>query len=168
MRSWAILLLVPLPALAEPPGLGESLSAAEVAAVDFTVLPDGTGLPEGRGSVAEGEALYGQHCLACHGEGGEGGANDRLAGGVGSIGTDRPLKTVGSYWPYATTVFDYVRRAMPYNAPGTLASDEVYALTAYLLHLNGILDAEAVMDAGSLPAVSMPNREGFVWGIPAD
>lgn len=136
--------------------------------VDFTVLPDGTGLPDGRGNVAQGEVLYRQHCLACHGEGGAGGANDRLTGGVGTIGTDRPVKTVGSYWPYATTLFDYIRRAMPYNSPGTLTNDEIYALTAYLLHVNGIVAADAVIDARLLPAVSMPNREGFVWDVPAD
>ncbi|MDZ7643458.1 MAG: cytochrome c [Woeseiaceae bacterium] len=145
----------------DAPALGEPLAAEEIAAVSFTILPDGSGLPPGSGSVADGEAVYAQHCLACHGAGGEGGPNDRLAGGRGSLDSAAPVKTVGSYWPYATTLFDYLRRAMPYTAPGTLSADELYAVTAYVLHLNGIVGADAVLDAERLPAIEMPNRNGF-------
>jgi mono/diheme cytochrome c family protein len=150
----------------EHPGLGQALSADEVAEIDYVVLADGDGLPTGSGTVGEGETLYREQCVACHGEQGQGGPNDRLVGGVGSIGTDTPVKTVGSYWPYATTLFDYVRRAMPYQTPGSLSADEVYALTAYLLHLNGIVGADARLDAASLPVIEMPNRDGFVWAVP--
>jgi cytochrome c len=139
-----------------------------VAAIDFTVLPDGSGLPPGAGTVVEGRVLYGQQCVDCHGADGEGSLNDRLAGGVGSIGSDQPVKTVGSYWPYATTLFDYIRRAMPYQTPGSLSADDVYALTAYVLHLNGILEEGGRVDAGSLPEVQMPNRDGFVSAVPSD
>jgi cytochrome c len=140
---------------------GAPLSAEEVAAIDITVLADGTGLPPGRGNVQEGAAVYAQHCRACHGPQGRGGPNDPLVGGRSSLAGDEPLKTVGSYWPYATTVFDYVRRAMPYQAPGSLAADEVYAVTAYLLFENGIVEADATLDRRSLPEVVMPNRDGF-------
>ena len=162
-----LLLVLCLPALAiadnESPGLGEELTPAEVAELSFTVLPDGSGLPAGSGSVAEGGRLYAQQCAACHGVSGEEGPNDRLVGGHGSLQSSLPVKTIGSYWPYATTLFDYLRRAMPYTAPGSLDDDEVYAITAYLLHLNGIVDDDAVMDAQTLPRVKMPNRDNFDW-----
>lgn len=145
------------------PGLGVPISEADAAAVDYVVLPDGTGLPDGDGDARRGEALYDQHCIACHGAEGENGINDRLAGGHGTINTDRPVRTVGSYWPYATTVFDYLRRAMPYTDPGSLSENEVYSLTAYLLYINGIVDADARIDAETLPAVKMPNQDNFVW-----
>lgn len=155
-------------ALGQSPGLGQPVSAAELAAIDFTILADGTGLPQGSGSAVQGALLYEQHCLACHGDKGVDGSNDRLAGGHDSLATNRPVKTVGSYWPYATTVFDFIRRAMPYAAPGSLSNDDIYALTAYLLHINGVLTEQAVMDAQSLPQVKMPNRESFVWAVSAD
>lgn len=145
------------------PQLGEVLSDEAVDAIDYVILPDGSGLPPGSGNASVGEALYGQHCIACHGPEGENGINDRLAGGHGTITTELPVRTVGSYWPYATTVFDYIRRAMPYTDPGSLDADEVYALTAYLLYINGIVDAEDRIDAESLPAVRMPNQDSFVW-----
>ncbi len=148
---------------AESPNLGTLASGAEVAAYDLTVMPDGTGLPVGSGSVAQGMRLYAEQCLACHGAEGEGGLNDRLAGGHGSLATRAPVKTIGSFWPYATTLFDYIRRAMPYTEPGSLSSDEIYSLTAYLLYINGVVDDEAVMDARVLPEVVMPNRDNFVW-----
>lgn len=148
---------------AEGPGLGVPPSAATLASAAASIRPDGTGLPPGSGDVSTGERLYRERCLVCHGEKGENGPHDRLAGGQGSLATPRPVKTLGSYWPYATTVFDYVRRAMPYQQPHSLTDDETYAITAYLLHLNGIVPADARLDAHTLPAVRMPNRDGFVW-----
>lgn len=147
----------------EPAGLGEAVDEAMLARVDFVVLPNGDGLPAGSGTAADGKAVYQQHCLACHGAGGADGINDRLAGGHGSLATAQPQKTVGSYWPYATTIFDYVRRAMPYQSPGTLGNDELYAVTAYLLFVNDIIAENDLLDAESLPLVKMPNRDGFVW-----
>ena len=160
----AVLVLVaPISQGQESPGLGRPASDADVVAVDFTIMPDGEGLPDGSGNPTDGAALYAQYCLACHGEGGTDGANDRLVGGHGSLATDRPVKTIGSYWPYATTLFDYIRRAMPYQSPGILSDNQIYALTAYLLYLNDIIDEDATLDAQSLPAVAMPNRDNFEW-----
>ncbi len=155
-------------AVAEGPGLGTPVSDAEADAVDFVVMPDGRGLPAGAGNAHDGLAVYQQACRICHGDGGQGGPNDRLTGGLGSLESDQPVKTIGSYWPYATTVFDYIRKAMPYHQPGTLSADETYALTAYLLAENGVIERDQVLDAGSLPLVQMPNRNGFVWAWPAD
>jgi cytochrome c len=149
-------------AQAEPLAIGTPPDPALLRAWDIDVSPDGAGLPEGHGSVADGRKVYGEKCAVCHGAQGEGGPMDRLAGGQGSLANAKPVKTIGSFWPYATTVFDYVRRAMPFNAPQTLSNDEVYAVTAYVLHLNGIVGADAVLDAATLPAVRMPNRDGFV------
>ena len=165
-RRFSILCaLLSVPAMAqESPGLGEPVDAETIAAIDYTVMPDGEGLPPGSGSANEGRAVFNQHCIACHGQSGEGTLNDRLAGGHGTISTDNPVKTVGSYWPYATIVFDYVRRAMPFQSPGVLTNDELYAVTAYVLYLNEIVAEDQVLDADSLPAVAMPNRDGFVWG----
>ncbi len=146
----------------ESPGLGESVLANDLNALDVTVEPDGAGLPYGSGSAIEGAMVYQNHCFACHGKNGEDGINDRLAGGHGSLTTARPVKTLGSFWPYATTIFDYVRRAMPFQAPGTLSNDELYAVTAYLLFINDVIDENQMMNAESLPAVSMPNRDNFV------
>lgn len=143
------------------PGLGTPVDADAIATADLTVMPDGSGLPPGSGDPAAGARVYASHCQACHGADGGGRPNDALAGGRGSLTGDAPRKTIGSYWPYATTVFDYVRRAMPYQQPGSLSDDEVYAVTAYLLHLNGIIGADTVLDAESLPRVRMPNRDGF-------
>jgi hypothetical protein len=163
----SVLLLVAAGASAatDSPALGEPLDPATIA--DLTVLPDGTGLPPGSGTAAAGEALFQQHCAACHGADGGGTLNDRLVGGIGSLAGAAPVKTVGSYWPYATTLFDYLRRAMPYQSPGSLSADELYAVTAYVLFLNGIVAREARLDAGTLPAVAMPNRDGFsrAWPV---
>ncbi len=148
----------------DSPGLGQELTAEELAAVDFTIMPDGDGLPSGSGNAVSGREIYNQNCLACHGENGTGGVNDVLSGGHGSLTGPQPQKTVGSYWPYATTVFDYVRRAMPFQSPGSLSSDELYAVTAYLLFVNDIIAEDAMMSAKSLPQVKMPNRDNFVWG----
>lgn len=151
---------------AESPNLGRPVTPGELAAVELTVLPDGRGLPPGSGDAVRGATLYQERCLACHGARGEDGLNDRLAGGLGSIGTDAPVITVGSFWPYATTLFDYVRRAMPYTAPGSLSADEVYSLSAYILFLNGVVDERQVIDAESLPRVEMPNADKFIWAEP--
>lgn len=141
---------------------GRPATAAEVALWDIDVLPDGTGLPMGSGTAKRGEQVFADTCAACHGDKGEGGIGGRLFGGIGTLASDKPVKTVGSYWPYATTLFDYVRRAMPYSAPGTLSDDEVYAVSAYILSLNGIVGPDDVLDRTSLPKVQMPNRAGFV------
>ena len=145
------------------PGLGVVATPEQVAAWSLTILPDGTGLPEGSGTAAVGAKIYAQKCLACHGQDGAGKPNDKLVGGHGSISGKAPVKTVGSYWPYATTVFDYIRRAMPLLQPQSLTNDETYALTAYLLELNDIIDSDQVMDAQTLPKVKMPNVENFIW-----
>ena len=164
----ALFCLTSAAAAAESPGLGVPVSDAELESLDYVVMPDGRGLPEGSGDAHQGLAVYQRECRICHGDGGQGGPNDRLTGGVGSIGTGQPVKTIGSYWPYATTVFDYVRRAMPYHQPGNLTTDEVYAVTAYLLAENGVIERDQVLNAENLPAVEMPNREGFSWAWPAD
>jgi len=133
-----------------------------VAAWDISIPPSGAGLPAGSGSVKQGESVYAAKCQACHGAKGAGKPADALVGGIGSLASGKPVLTVGSYWPYATTLFDYVRRAMPTTNPQSLGNDEVYAVTAYVLHLNGIVGEAAVLDARTLPQVKMPNRDGFV------
>ena len=145
------------------PNLGRALSAEEIAAFDLTILPNGQGLPVGEGSVSTGKAVYLRECMACHGEEGKGGLNNRLAGGVGSIQSASPDVTVGSYWPEATTLFDYIRRAMPYTDSGRLTVDETYAVTAYVLFLSGILESDAALDQENLADVAMPNKAGFYW-----
>jgi S-disulfanyl-L-cysteine oxidoreductase SoxD len=141
--------------------IGQPVSEAALRKWNIDVAPDGTGLPPGQGSVREGKAIYETKCIACHNAEGQGQPMDRLAGGQGTLQSAKPVKTVGSYWPYATTVFDYVRRAMPLDSPQSLSPDEVYALTAYLLHLNGIVDSGATMNAETLPKVRMPNHGAF-------
>ena len=143
------------------PNLGRTPTPQEIRAADISIPPSGAGLPAGSGDAKAGAQVYASKCLACHGEKGAGKPADALVGGIGSLATPKPLRTVGSYWPYATTVFDYVRRAMPYPAPHSLTDAETYAVTAYLLHLNGVIAADEVMDATSLPKVKMPNRGGF-------
>lgn len=154
--------LLPTLLVAQPLGLGRPATDAAIAAWNIDIDAQGQGLPPGRGSVAEGARVYAEKCAACHGAQGEGKPADRLVGGHGSLNSPRPIKTVGSFWPYATTVYDFIYRAMPYNAPQSLAPNEVYAVTAWLLHANGIVPADALLDARSLPAVKMPNRAGFV------
>ena len=146
----------------DTPNLGRPATPAEVAGWDISIPPDGTGLPPGSGTPEQGAVVYAQKCQACHGDKGAGQPNDPLVGGHGTLASANPVRTIGSYWPYATTVFDYVRRAMPYTQPQSLTSDEVYAVTAYLLHLNGIIGAQDVMNAQTLPQVRMPNREHFI------
>ncbi len=148
-------------------GIGRTAMAEEIVAWDIDVMPDGTGLPPGSGTVAEGASLYAVQCAACHGETGTEGPNDRLVGRNTeddfAFARNRRLhKTIGSYWPYATTLYDYIYRAMPQTAPGTLTPDEVYSLVAYLLYRNDIVAEDAVMDAATLPAIVMPARDRFV------
>lgn len=143
-------------------GFGKPASEREIAGWNIDVSPDGKGLPPGSGTASSGKPLYERHCAACHGMKGEGKPADRLAGGRGTLNADRPVMTVGSYWPYATTLYDYINRSMPFNAPQSLRPDEVYAIAAYVLFLNGIVQESDVMDAARLPRVEMPNRKGFV------
>ncbi len=145
-------------------GFGKPISPARLAPWDIDVNGlTGAGLPPGRGSVADGAKLWEAKCASCHGEFGEGaGRFPVIAGGKGTLTQEQPVKTVGSYWPYAPTLFDYIKRAMPFPAPQSLSNDEVYALTAYVLNLNDIMPSSAVVDAASLAAVKMPNRDGFV------
>jgi S-disulfanyl-L-cysteine oxidoreductase SoxD len=157
------LLVISTVALAETPDLGHPATPGEVAVWDISIGPDGAGLPPGSGTPQQGEAVYAAKCLGCHGEKGAGKPNDQLVGGIGTLtGEHAPVKTVGSFWPYATTLFDYVRRAMPFSAPRSLSNDEVYAVCAYILQLNGIIGENAVMNAQTLAKVRMPNRDGFI------
>ena len=152
----------PAPA-AEPVrfGFGHAATPSEIAGWDIDVRADGEGLPSGHGSVRDGQKVYADNCAACHGDNGEGKIGDKLVGGFGTLATGKPVKTVGSYWPYATTLFDYIRRAMPFTAPQSLTPDQVYAVAAYVLFLNKIVPEDTVLDANSLPKVAMPNRNGF-------
>jgi cytochrome c len=139
-----------------PLGIGRAATPEEIRAIDIDARPDGRGLPPGKGTVAEGAAVYAAKCQSCHGANGQGGKFDRL------VGRDQGVKTIGSYWPYATTLYDYTARSMPFFQPGTLTPNEVYSVVAYLLHLNEIVPETAVMDAATLPSVKMPARDKFV------
>jgi cytochrome c len=150
----------------EGPGLGVPATAEEIASWDLDISPSGAGLPAGSGTAAAGKTVYEQKCLACHGKEGAGQPNDQLVGGHGTIKSAAPVRTVGSYWPYATTLFDYIRRAMPLVQPQSLSNDEIYALTAYLLYLNDIIEENDTMNATTLPKVVMPNRDAFVVAYP--
>ncbi|MCP3463223.1 c-type cytochrome [Bradyrhizobium sp. CCGUVB23] len=143
-------------------GIGRTATEAEIAGWNIDVDRKGTNLPPGKGSVGLGREVFDQQCAACHGSKGEGGVGDKLVGGQGTLATPNPVKTVGSYWPYATTLFDYIRRAMPHPSPQSLSNEEVYAVTAYVLHLNGLLPDNAALDAKNLPAIRMPNRDNFI------
>ena len=167
---------VALPSLAaQGPDLGETARQSAIAAWDISIPPDGNGLPAGSGTAKQGEVIYSAQCASCHGEKGTGSPTEPpspvsagpLAGGRGTlVGEQAPVQTVGSYWPYATTLFDYIRRAMPWSAPKSLTDEQVYAVTAYILHLNGIIGDNDVVDARTLPAVQMPNRNNFVRVYP--
>ncbi len=152
------------PAVAQLPtyNVGRLPTAEEVKAWDLTIPPDGQGLPPGSGTAALGKAIFEERCAACHGEKGEDPKYSRLVGGHGTLATDKPIRTIGSFWQYATTLWSYIRRAQPFDEPGFLTPDQVYAVTAYLLHLNGIIGEQDVMDAQTLPLVKMPNRDGFM------
>ncbi len=150
-------------------GFGRAASVAAIAAIDIDVMPDGTGLPAGSGTPSEGARLYAERCAACHGPTGNEGPNDRLVGrfpgdsfSFGDDPSTASLRTIGAYWPYATTLFDYTRRAMPQTAPGSLTDDETYALTAFLLYRNGLIERTEEMNAKSLPRVQMPARDRFI------
>jgi cytochrome c len=149
-------------------GIGHPITDQQIAPWDIDVQgDDGKGLPPGRGTVAQGEKLYLEQCASCHGEFGEGnGRWPELMGGKGTLKSEDPRKTIGSYWPYAPSVFDYVRRTMPFTSPQSLSNDETYAIVAYLLNINDLLPADATLDAKSLAAIKMPNRDGFVVGDP--
>jgi cytochrome c len=147
---------------AEGPKLGRPASPEVVRQRDLTVAADGSGLPAGSGSVTEGRAIFAEKCVACHGSAGSGGVADRLTGGVGTLASPKPIRTVSSYWPYASTLFDYIRRAMPLTTPQSLDDKDVYGLVAYLLSVDGIVRADARLDADSLAKIAMPNRNGFV------
>ena len=141
---------------------GRPATPEEIKLWDIDVGPDGKGLPAGSGTAAQGKQLFADNCAVCHGDSGQGAIKDRLVGGQGSLASNMPVKTVGSFWPYATTLFDYIHRAMPYPTPGSLSTDETYAVTAYILSLNGIVPADGKVDKDSLPEIKMPNRDGFV------
>jgi len=142
-------------------GLGRPATDLEVQAWNIDVAPNGEGLPTGRGTAKQGAAIFAARCAACHGPTGQEGPMDRLVGGAGTLASQQPIKTIGSYWPYATTLYDYVHRAMPFTTPQSLAPDEVYSVVAWLLYRNGIIAENVVLDAQSLPGISMPNRQGF-------
>jgi S-disulfanyl-L-cysteine oxidoreductase SoxD len=150
------------------PSVGRLATPAEIRALDISVGPAGAGLPAGSGTALGGAPLYASRCAPCHGARGEAPDEDypKLAGGFGTLTSKEPVLTVGSYWPYATTVWDYIRRAMPYDAPGTFSADEVYAVTAYVLYLNDIVRENDVLDRATLPQVRMPNRDGFILTDP--
>jgi S-disulfanyl-L-cysteine oxidoreductase SoxD len=143
-------------------GLGRSIGEADIRKYDRFIPPSGANLPPGSGTAERGKAIYAAQCARCHGATGREGPEEPLVGGIGSLTSPKPQKTVGSYWPYATTLWDYINRAMPFDRPGMLPPDDVYAVTAYVLQLNGIVSAADVLDARSLPRIRMPNREGFV------
>jgi len=152
-------------ALAQGPKLGQSISQSEISAWDISVSPDGTGLPRGSGTPAQGAKIYVEKCAACHGENGKGGRNAALVGGDPIRNMDS-VRRIANFWPYATTIFDFTRRAMPWAQPRTLTDDEVYALTAYILALNKLIGENDEMNADTLPKVQMPNRNGFIVRFP--
>jgi S-disulfanyl-L-cysteine oxidoreductase SoxD len=160
----AVLLAAAVTLAAQSPrfGVGRPPTPEEIRELGSAIAPDGTGLPPGSGTVAAGRELFTARCARCHGPNGEGDVGPRLVGGRGTLATPRPLKTVGSFWPYATTLWDYINRAMPFDEPGRLTPPEVYSAVAYVLNLNGIVAADASLDAVSLPKIRMPNRDGFV------
>jgi hypothetical protein len=155
------------PANPAPLGIGRAATAEEIKAIDIDVMPDGRGLPPGSGTVAEGAKIYAEKCASCHGKNGEGASFERLvatdSGKNFDFATNAKLpRSIGNYWPYATTLYDYTYRAMPFMQPGTLSPNETYSLVAFILALNKIVPDDAVMDASALPKVKMPARDRFV------
>jgi mono/diheme cytochrome c family protein len=171
-----VALLIAAPCVAAGPNLGQLATSDEIAPWDISISPDGTGLPPGSGTVGHGEVIYNSQCAACHGVKGLGNPDEPpspvsatpLAGGQGTLLGEHPVRTVGSYWPYATTLFDYIRRAMPWAAPKSLTDEEVYSLTAYILRLNGIISEADIINAQTLPKVKMPNRDNFIRIYPME
>ena len=162
LHGLALVALVTLDAQSPRYHVGRTPTADEIKAWDIAIGPDGRELPPGRGTVERGKVVYAEQCTRCHGATAIEGPEMPLVGGQGTLNTAKPLKTIGSYWPYATTLFDYINRAMPFDRPTVMSADDVYAVTAYLLNLNGIIKPGEVMDARTLPAVKMPNRDGFI------
>ena len=162
MLATVTLMFATLAHAQSPYGLGRLATPAEIAGWNIDIDRDGHNLPPGSGSVSHGHEIFDQQCAACHGVNGEGGVGDRLVGGQGTLATPSPIRTVGSYWPYAPTLFDYIRRAMPQSAPQSLSNNDVYAVSAYVLNLNGLLPADAMLNARTLPSIKMPNRSMFV------
>jgi cytochrome c len=168
----ALSVILTAPCFAQAPELGQAISEADIAGWDISISADGAGLPPGGGTAKQGDVIYAAKCASCHGEKGAGNPNEPvsdvsagpLVGGHGTLAGNRGV----GYWPYATIVFDYVRRAMPWGAPKSLADQEVYSLTAYLLHLNGIIGEADVIDAQTLPKVQMPNRDNFIRIYPRE
>lgn len=164
MRSVFLFLGLSMALCAQGPKykLGRSATPEDIRATDLFVSPTGEGLPAGKGTAAEGRDIYSRRCARCHGAQGQGDEEGPLVGGKGSLATPKPLKTVGSYWPYSTTIYDYVRRAMPFDNPGLLDANQTYSVVALILHMNGIIGEKDEMNATTLPKVRMPNRDGFV------
>ena len=158
------LILCAIALLAQGPKykLGHAPSDADIATTDIFIAPDGKGLPPGKGTAFDAKETYSRRCARCHGTQGQGDQEGPLVGGKDSLKTAKPLKTVGSFWPYSTTLYDYIRRAMPFDNPGLLDANQTYAVTALILHWNGIIGEKDVIDATTLPKVKMPNRDGFV------
>jgi S-disulfanyl-L-cysteine oxidoreductase SoxD len=148
---------------AKAPHLGTAMSENDITKWDLTIFPDGRGLPPGRGTAIEGRDVYAQKCASCHGEKGEGATAEELVGEPEPPSADNPSKAIGSYWPFATTIFDFIRRSMPPAAPGSLSADQIYAVTAYLLAANKIIADKDEINAETLPKIKMPNRDGFIW-----
>ena len=163
MRNAALIAMLATAAAAQLPkyNVGRAPTPEEIKAADISIPPDGSGLPAGSGTAVDGKQVYASRCAKCHGAQAQGGDEVALVGGQGSLKTAKPLKTVGSYWPYATTLWDYVNRSMPFKDPGSLTPSQVYAVTAHILFLHGIVKETDVMDAKTLPQVKMPNRDGF-------
>ena len=143
-------------------GLGRTATEEEIRAWNIDVAPNGKGWPPGKGTVKQGAQVFATKCAACHGPTGTEGPKDRLVGGQGTLATPKPIRTIGSYWPYATTLYDYIRRAMPFDVPQSLSPDETYSVIAWLLFQNRVITEDSVIDAQTLPKVEMPNRHGFI------
>ena len=161
----AVLALGSTAALAEGPNLGQPITEADVGAWNLNAMPDGTGLPPGSGTPEQGKPIFAQKCAACHGEGGKGGVNAPVVGNPPLNGIEAP-KTIANFWGYSTTVFDFIRRAMPWTQPRSLTNDEVYAITAYILAENKLIGPTDVMNAQTLPKVKMPNADNFIIRFP--
>ena len=162
----ALLAATAAAAMAETPNLGKPIDEAAIANWDISILPDGTGLPKGSGTSAQGAAIFAEKCSACHGDNAKGGVAGALVEEKKISGISASQKTIKNFWPYATTIFDFIRRAMPFQMPRSLSDDEVYALTAYILAENKLIGAGDTMDAQTLPKVKMPNRDNFIIRFP--